>query len=184
MGIFPSLGTEGFEFARKGYLEGEEGFRQDKTIQERATGDILRGSAREAGGQLATSGFAGGGAYGRQGGKERQKTLRDYRQAIEDIDLSMIESELGYRQSIDDLRYEYGEEVADLMALIYGSDAADLTAGMEWSYSEGTGEWEYGSECPTGQVFWGGQCISMPDFLGYITGEGPSYPGPAGGGTV
>jgi len=131
IGMFRDLGTEEFDIERKGYLETLGGFRQEKEAERKTIGSILKGSAIESGEELAASGFGGGGAYGREAGKERQKTVRDYRQAMEDINLSMTESDIGFEEAIGNIRYDYGEEVSDIMASLYNLDPTlELTADV------------------------------------------------------
>jgi hypothetical protein len=131
IGMFRDLGTAEFDIERKGYLETLGGFRQEKEAERKKIGSILKGSAIESGEELAASGFGGGGAYGREAGKLRQKTVRDYRQAMEDINLSMTESDIGFEEAIGNIRYDYGEEVSDIMASLYNlSPTLELTADV------------------------------------------------------
>ena len=163
MGMFPDMSPEDFDIAREELLNTMGSFRQEKGVQRRTIGDILRGSAMESGQQLASSGFAGGGAYGMQAGKERKKTLRDYRQSMQDINLSMAETESGFQEDVEAMRYEYGEEVADIMAGIYGTDMTD---------------WAADEQCGEGQIFWGGQCTFVDEidiFADYAEDIFPDY---------
>jgi hypothetical protein len=155
MSMFPDLGTEKFDLAQKGYQETLGELRQEKGMQRRTMADVLRGGAMESGAQLSSSGFAGGGAYGMQAGKERKRSLRDYRQAIEGINLGMTEADIGFERAVGDIRYDYGEQVSDVMASLYGLDPTlELTAG---------------EQCPDGQIFWEGACtpIEQTDFANY-----------------
>ena len=147
MSMFPDLGTERFDTAQKGYQETLGGLRQEKGMQRRTMADVLRGGAMESGAQLSSSGFAGGGAYGMQAGKERKRSLRDYRQAIEGINLGMTEADIGFERAVGDIRYDYGEQVSDVMASLYGLDPTlELTPDVA---------------CETGEVFWNGYCTPI-----------------------
>ena len=156
MSMFPDLGTEKFDLAQKGYQETLGGLRQEKGMQRRTMADILRGGAMESGAQLSSSGFAGGGAYGMQAGKERKRSLRDYRQTMEGINLGMTEADIGFERAVGDIRYDYGEQVSDVMASLYGLDPTlELTPDVA---------------CLDGEVFWNGSCkpIELTPLADYV----------------
>jgi hypothetical protein len=154
--FFPNLDPKDFNLAQKGYRETLGGLRQESEAERRTMGDVLRGSAMESGQQLASSGFAGGGAYGLQGGKERKKGLRDYRQFMEDISLSETEADVGFKQSIEDIRFEYGEDVAEMMSSFLQDDPVE---GSEVC------------EPDSGEILWNGVCtpIELTPFAEYMT---------------
>ena len=41
---------------------------------------------------------------------------------MEGINLGMTEADIGFESTIDNIRYEYGEEIADIMSSLISSD--------------------------------------------------------------
>lgn len=128
----------------------------DKGVTERTARETLRSGAMGTGGQLAASGFAGGGAYGRAGAKGREKTLRDYAQSMEDISLKRAQARTSFEHEIDEDRYQYGDTVADWLSTWYGTDPTES-------------EYMRDEPCPVGAdgvpTVWNGtDCVSREQF--------------------
>ena len=124
----------------------------DKGVTERTARETLRSGAMGTGGQLAASGFAGGGAYGRAGAKGREKTLRDYAQSMEDISLKRAQARTSFEHEIDEDRYQYGDTVADWLSTWYGTDPAES-------------EYMRDEPCPSPDDVWtNAGCVSLEEF--------------------
>ena len=63
----------------------------------------------------------------------------------------MAEADVGFEEEIENMRFEYGEDIADVMANLYSLDPSET-------------EWAAGTPCTqAGQIYWEGVCTNIED---------------------